>query len=364
MAKKDYYEVLGLSKSSEEKQIKKAYKRLAMKHHPDRNVVDKKAAEAKFKEIQEAYSVLSDSQKRVAYDQFGHAGVNGNSGFGSGSTFSSSGGFGDIFSDIFGQSSERSNDGADLRYDLEIGLKDVVLGTAVKIRVSKQDTCGTCSGTGARVGTKVKTCITCAGSGHIQTQQGFFAVQRTCHQCGGAGQKIESPCRVCRGSGVVKNLKTISVKIPAGVDNGNRICLSGEGEAGVRGGRKGDLYVQIHVKEHDIFEREGANLRCVVPVDFFTVALGGSIEVPTLQSKFKVKIPAGTQTGNLFRLRNKGVPILNSSAVGDIFCRIKVETPVNLSVKQRDLLQKFAESCGKKQHPESSSFLGKVKSFF
>ena len=365
MSKRDYYEVLGVEKGADQGQIKKAYKRLAMKHHPDRNTDNKEAAETKFKEIQEAYSVLSDAQKRQAYDQFGHAGVDGSAGgFGGGGNPFGAGGFGDIFGDIFGGGAKADNRGADLRYDLEIDLKQAVEGTTVKIRVPKNVACGTCSGTGAKPGTSIKTCATCGGSGQVQMQQGFFAVQSTCPQCSGTGQKIETPCTTCRGQGVVREQKTLSVKIPAGVDTGNRIRLSGEGEAGLRGAPAGDLYVQVHVKPHNIFQREGNDLYCEVPIDIVTAALGGSIEVPTLDSKLKIKVPAGTQTGKLFRLRGKGVPAIRHGASGDLLCQIKVETPVNLNKKQKAILQEFGETCGKKHHPETDSFFGKMKSFF
>ncbi len=361
MSQRDYYEVLGVNKNSDKKQIKKAYKRLAMKHHPDRNVDNKEAAEEKFKEIQKAYAILSDEQKRQAYDQFGHAGVNGNAGAGG----FGGGGFGDIFGDIFGGGQQQADTrGSDLRYDLEIGLKEAAEGTTVKIRIPKNEKCEPCSGTGAKPGTSVNTCPTCGGAGQVQMQQGFFAVQRPCPTCSGAGQKIESPCGSCRGQGVVRKQKTLSVKIPAGVDTGNRIRLTGEGEAGIRGAQSGDLYVEVHVKMHEIFQRDGNDLYCEVPIDFATAALGGAIEVPTLNSKLKLKIPSGTQTGKQFRLRGKGVTGIRHSSAGDLICQVKLETPVNLSKKQKDLLEEFSGSCSKKHHPESDSFFGKMKSFF
>ncbi len=367
MSQRDYYEVLGVEKSADHKQIKKAYKRLAMKHHPDRNTGNKANAEEKFKEIQKAYAILSDEQKRQAYDQFGHAGVDGSAGaggFGGGSPFGG-GGFGDIFGDIFGGSQQQpDNRGADLRYDLEIDLKDAAEGKTVKIRIPKNEKCDTCSGTGAKPGTSIKTCSACGGAGQVQMQQGFFAVQRPCPTCSGTGQKIESPCGSCRGQGVVRKQKTLSVKIPAGVDTGNRIRLGGEGEAGSRGGPSGDLYVQVHVKKHSIFQREGNDLYCEVPIDFATASLGGSIEVPTLDGKLKIKVPAGTQTGKLFRLRGKGITAIRHGGAGDLLCQVKIETPVNLSKEQKELLKEFSESCGKKHHPESDSFFGKMKSFF
>ena len=323
MSQRDYYEVLGVDKSADEAKVKKAYKRLAMKFHPDRNADDKATAETKFKEVRKAYDVISNPQKRQAYDQFGHAGVEQGAG-GGGNPFGG-GGFGDIFGDIFGGGrSTPDNRGSDLRYDLEIELTQAVKGDTVKIRVTKNDGCDTCDGTGAKPGTSVKTCVTCHGSGQVQMQQGFFAVQRPCHQCNGTGDQIESPCGTCRGQGVVRKQKTLSVKIPAGVDTGNRIRLSGEGEAGLRGGQTGDLYVQIHVKEHDIFQREGNDLYCEVPIDFATSALGGSIEVPTLDGKLKINIPAGTQSAKLFRLRGKGVPAIRHGGTGDLLCQVKI----------------------------------------
>ncbi|QKQ23839.1 molecular chaperone DnaJ [Candidatus Ruthia endofausta] len=359
MSQRDYYEVLGVAKNADAKQIKKAYKHLAMKHHPDRVKDDKASAEKKFKEIQKAYAILSDIQKRQTYDQFGHAGVNGNTGATGGS------GFGDIFGDIFGGGQQQPNNrGSDLRYDLEIDLKKAAQGTTVKVRIPKNETCDTCSGIGAKPGTSVKTCSICGGAGQVQVQQGFFAVQRPCSTCSGTGQRIESPCGTCRGQGVVRKQKTLSVKIPAGVDTGNRIRLSGEGEAGARGGPSGDLYVQVHVRKHAIFERKDNDLYCEVPIDFATATLGGSIEVPTLDNKLKIKVPAGTQTGKLFRLRSKGIIHLQRGGSGDLICQVKIETPVNLNKKQQDLLQEFSSSCGKKHHPESDSFFGKMKSFF
>ena len=368
MSQKDYYDVLGVDKSADKKQIKKAYKRLAMKHHPDRNTDDKEAAEKNFKEIQKAYAILSDDQKRQAYDQFGHAGVDGNAGaggFGGQNPFGG-GGFGDIFGDIFGGGGpqQADNRGSDLRYDLEIDLKEAAEGTTVKIRIPKNEKCEPCSGTGAKPGTSVKTCASCGGAGQVQMQQGFFAVQRPCPTCSGTGQKIESPCGSCRGQGVVRKQKTLSVKIPAGVDTGNRIRLGGEGEAGIRGGQSGDLYVEVHVKAHEFFQRDGNDLYCEVPIDFATASLGGSIEVPTLSSKLKIKIPAGTQTGKQFRLKGKGITAIRHGGTGDLICQVKLETPVNLSKKQKQLLEEFSGSCGKKHHPESDSFFGKMKSFF
>ncbi len=361
MPERDYYEVLGIAKSSDAKQIKKAYKRLAMKHHPDRNKDNKEESERVFKEIQKAYSVLYDEQKRQAYDQFGHAGVNGNAGA-SGNSFS--GGFGDIFGDIFGGGRRQvDNRGSDLRYDLEINLKEAAEGKAVKIRIPKHEKCNTCHGSGSKPGTSAKTCGTCQGAGQVHMQQGPFSVQQSCPQCSGTGQMIDSPCGDCHGKGVVRRQKTLSAKIPAGVDTGNRIRLTGEGEAGMRGGPNGDLYIEIHVKTHNIFERHDNNLYCTVPIDFASATLGGSIEVPTLNGKLKIKIPEGTQTDRQFRLKGKGITGLQGSGTGDLICQIKIETPVNLNKKQKELLQEFSRTCGKKQHPESNSFFGKMKSF-
>lgn len=364
MPKRDYYEVLGVDKNTDIGQIKKAYKRLAMKHHPDRNADNKADSEKKFKEIQNAYAVLSDEQKRGAYDQFGHAGVDAAAGFAGGSSPFSGGGFGDIFGDIFGGNAQQENRGADLRYDLEIDLKQAAEGTTIKIRIPKHDICEPCNGSGAKPGSSIKTCPTCNGHGQVQMQQGFFAVQRPCLECSGSGQKIQSPCTTCHGHGIVKKQKTLSVKIPAGVDNGNRIRLRSEGDAGIRGGVNGDLFVQIHVKKHSIFQRQDHDLYCEVPIDFITATLGGTIEVPTLNNKLKIKVPAGTQTGKLFRLKGKGVQVLNQRSSGDLLCQVKIETPVNLNKKQTDLLAQFSSSCGKKQLPESSSFFAKMKSFF
>jgi len=367
VAERDYYEVLGITKGEDAKAIKKAYKRLAMKHHPDRNKDNKEAAEKTFKEIQKAYSVLSDAEKRQAYDQFGHAGVNGSAAGGGGNPFGGGGGFGDIFGDIFGggRQQQANNQGSDLRYDLEIDLKEATEGKTVKIRIPKGEKCNTCHGSGAKPGTSAKTCGTCRGAGQVRMQQGPFAVQQPCPQCKGVGQVIDSPCGDCNGKGIVRRQKTLSVKIPAGVDTGNRIRVTGEGEAGQRGGPSGDLYVEIHVRAHNIFERHGNDLYCSVPIDFAVAALGGTVEVPTLTSKLKLKIPEGTQTGRQFRLKGKGVTILQGGgAMGDLICQVQIETPINLSSKQKKLLEEFSGSCGKKQHPESDSFLGKMKSFF
>lgn len=365
MSKKDYYEVLGVDHNAEKQVIKKAYKRMAMKHHPDRNPNDKEAAENKFKEIQEAYSILSNPEKRQSYDQFGHGNVNGGfeqSPFGD-NPFS---GFGDIFGDIFsGAGSAKQNfRGNDLQYDMEISLPDAISGAVIKIRIPRMDTCETCKGSGAKPSTPVNTCGTCKGSGTIHIQQGFFAVQKNCAVCDGSGQVIEQKCTTCHGAGAVENQKTLSIKIPAGVDTGNRIKLTGEGEAGTRGAPHGDLYVKIYIKDHSIFSRTGKDLYCEVPIDIGTATLGGKLQVPTINSQLEITIPPGTQTGKTFRLRERGAPDLNNGQSGDILCKVKVETPVNLNKEQEELLRSFSVSCGHNHHPESKTFFDKMKSFF
>jgi len=371
MSKRDYYEVLGVAKNVSEAELKKAFKRLAMKYHPDRNP-DDADAEEKFKEAKEAYDVLSDAQKRAAYDQFGHAGVQGGGGFGQG--FGAGGAnfsdiFGDVFGDIFGTGrgggSSRARRGADLRYNLDLNLEEAVKGTTVKIRVPSSVECGECGGSGARKGTSVTTCTTCNGIGQVRMQQGFFSLQQTCPKCRGSGQIITDPCPNCHGQGKVQEQKTLSVKIPAGVDNGDRIRLSGEGEAGERGAQPGDLYVQVSIKPHPIFERDENDLFCDVPIGFVTAALGGELEVPTLEGRVKLKIPAETQTGKLFRLKGKGVKSVRGGLPGDLICRITVETPVRLSAKQKELLQEFESSLTNngKHSPRESSWLDGVKKF-
>lgn len=377
MSKRDYYEVLGVARNASAAELKKAYRRLAMKYHPDRNTGDEAAeAEQKFKEAKEAYEVLSDEQKRAAYDQFGHAGVSGTGagggpgGFGAGgASFSDifSEAFGDIFGGGRGGGGPRVNRGSDLRYDLELSLEDAVSGSDVKVRIPTLVSCTSCGGSGAKEGSSVKTCATCQGAGQVRMQQGFFAVQQTCPSCHGKGTVIEDPCPDCRGHGRVQEHKTLSVKVPAGVDTGDRIRLAGEGEAGENGGPPGDLYVQIRVKSHPIFERDDADLYCEVPIPFTTAALGGELEVPTLEGKVKLKIPGGTQTGKMFRMRGKGVKPVRGSAVGDLLCRVIVETPVNLHEEQKELLRKLDESLqggGSKHSPHASSWLDKAKSFF
>ncbi|MBI3187542.1 MAG: molecular chaperone DnaJ, partial [Gammaproteobacteria bacterium] len=349
MSKRDYYEVLGVSRDVNEADLKKAYRRLAMKFHPDRNTEDK-GAEDKFKEAKEAYDVLSDAQKRAAYDQYGHAGVDpsaaaGAGGFGGGANFNDI--FGDVFGDIFGggaRSRSRAYRGSDLRYNMELSLEEAVAGTTVKIKIPTLVACKTCHGSGAKKGSQATTCTTCGGTGQVRIQQGFFSVQQTCPHCHGAGKMIKDPCHDCHGQGRVEERKTLSVKVPPGVDNGDRIRLSGEGEAGENGGPPGDLYVQIHVKPHPIFERDGSNLLCQVPISVATAALGGELEVPTLNGRVMLKIPSETQTGKLFRIKGKGVAPVRGGGAGDLICKVIVETPVKLTAKQKELLRELESS--------------------
>ncbi|MBT9432433.1 molecular chaperone DnaJ [Candidatus Sodalis endolongispinus] len=369
MAKSDYYEILGVSREAEEREIKKAYKRLAMKFHPDRNPGNAEA-EAKFKEIKEAYEVLTDAQKRAAYDQYGHAafeqGGMGGGGAG-GADFSDI--FGDVFGDIFGGGRrQRASRGADLRYNMELSLEEAVRGVTREIRIPTLEECDVCHGSGAKPGTSAVTCPTCHGQGQVQMRQGFFAVQQTCPTCQGQGKIIKDPCTKCHGHGRVEKSKTLSVKIPAGVDTGDRIRLTGEGEAGEHGAAAGDLYVQVQVRKHPIFEREENNLYCEVPINFAMAALGGEIEVPTLDGRVKLKVPAETQTGKLFRMRGKGVKSVRGGQQGDLLCRVVVETPVKLNERQKQLLRELEESfggpSGDQNSPRSKSFLDGVKKFF
>lgn len=372
--KKDYYEVLGVNKDASEEEIKKSYRKLAMKYHPDRNP-DNPNAEEHFKEAKEAYEMLSNDQKRAAYDQYGHAGVEqgaGAGGFG-GAGFGDA--FGDIFGDIFGggrQGGGQRNNvyrGADLRYNMEISLEDAAKGTETKIRIPVQAACETCKGTGAKTGKSPVTCSTCGGHGQVRMQQGFFSVQQTCPKCHGSGKiiKDEDKCGTCHGAGRQKINKTLSVKISAGVDEGDRIRLTGEGEAGVNGGPTGDLYVVVHLKQHEIFQRDGGNLHCEMPISFSTAAIGGEIEVPTLGGSAKMKIPAETQTGGVFRLKGKGIKPLRQSEAGDLMVHVVVETPVKLTEKQKELLREFeisTQADSGKHSPRNKSWMDKVKGFF
>lgn len=374
--KKDYYEVLGVNKDASDEEIKKSYRKLAMKYHPDRNP-DNPKAEEQFKEAKEAYETLSDDQKRAAYDQYGHAAFEHGGGGGGAAGFGGAGfgdAFGDIFGDIFGgarQGGQRNNvyRGADLRYNMEISLEDAAKGTETKIRIPVQAACETCKGTGAKAGKSPVTCTTCAGHGQVRMQQGFFSVQQTCPKCHGSGKiiKDEDKCGTCHGAGRQKINKTLSVKIPAGVDEGDRIRLTGEGEAGVNGGPTGDLYVVVHLKQHEIFQRDGGNLHCEMPISFSTAAIGGEIEVPTLGGSAKMKIPAETQTGGVFRLKGKGIKPLRQSDYGDLMVHVVVETPVKLTEKQKDLLREFeisTQADSGKHSPRNKSWVDKVKDFF
>ncbi len=369
MSKRDYYEILGVSKSADAKEIKKAYRRVAMKYHPDRNP-DAPDAEDKFKEASEAYEILSNDEKKSAYDQYGHAGVDpsmGGGGFGGGN-FSDI--FGDVFGDIFGGGGRGRGGpqrGSDLRYTLDISLEDAVKGTTIEIRVPTLAGCEECNGSGAKKGTSATSCGTCGGAGQVRMQQGLFQVQQTCPTCRGRGKSINDPCTKCHGQGRIEQTKTLSVKVPPGVDTGDRIRLSGEGEAGPEGGPSGDLFVQMSVKQHPIFERDGKHLYCEIPITFADAALGGELDVPTLDGRVKLKIPAETQTGKLFRLRGKGVKPVRGGSVGDLMCRAVVETPVNLSKQQKKLLREMAEDMGesdKSHSPKQHSWFEGVKTFF
>lgn len=368
MAKRDYYEVLGASRNADEAELKKAYRRLAMKFHPDRNAGDP-TAEASFKEVKEAFEVLTDQRKRAAYDQFGHAGVDPSAAAGAGSA-----GFSDIFDSVFGdifgaggRQGNRAYRGADLRYDLELSLEEAVRGTEVKIRVPTVIVCESCEGSGSRSRAAPETCTTCNGVGQVRMQQGFFSVQQACPGCRGKGKTVRDPCGACGGTGKGRGHKTIAVKVPAGVDNGDRIRLGAEGEAGQNGGPSGDLYVNVVVREHAIFTREGNDLFSEVPIDFVTAALGGEIEVPTLAGRVVLKVPPETQSGKMFRLRGKGVRSVRGGAVGDLICRTTIETPVSLNKQQKDLLSAFGDSlsdASERHSPRASSWLDGVKKFF
>ena len=375
--KRDYYETLGVPKNASEDEIKKAYRKLAMKHHPDRNHGDtSKDAEAKFKEVKEAYEMLSDGQKRAAYDQYGHAGVDPNMRGGPGAEgfggFAEA--FGDIFGDVFGgggrgrtSSGRQVFRGSDLSYAMEITLEEAAEGKTTEIRIPTWDECDTCHGSGAKPGTKPITCTTCHGAGAVQMRQGFFSVQQTCPTCHGSGKIIPEPCTVCHGQGKIKRNKTLEVKIRAGIDDGQRMRVTGSGEPGVNGGPPGDLYIEIRLKKHEIFERDGDNLHCVVPVSMTTAALGGEINVPTLKGAAAIDIPEGTQSGKQFRLRGKGIKGVNSSYPGDLYCHVRVETPVKLTEHQRKVLKELDESLrkgGDKHSPTDKGWFDKAKEFF
>jgi molecular chaperone DnaJ len=369
MSKRDYYEVLGVAKGASEADLKAAFRKLAMKYHPDRNPGDTQC-EHQFKEINEAYEVLKDGDKRAAYDRYGHAAFeHGGGGAGFGNEFASS--FADIFDDLFGMSGGRRGRGsgrergADLRYNLEISLQDAYSGKTAQIRIPTPVTCEACSGTGAKPGTKPKTCATCSGQGKIRHAQGFFTLERTCPSCQGRGQVIETPCPSCSGSGRVARDRTLSVNIPAGVEDGTRIRLAGEGEAGVRGGPAGDLYIFLSLSTHGFFQRDGADLHCRAPISMVTAALGGEFEVPTIDgSKTRVKVPEGTQSGRRFRLQGKGMPVLRSKQTGDMYVQIVVETPQKLTKRQKELLAEFEKLSSNDTQPESVGFFSRVKEFF
>lgn len=369
MSKQDFYEVLGVSREASKDELKKAYRRLAMKYHPDRSP-DDEAAEARFKEAKEAYEVLNDPQKRAAYDQFGHAGVDQSAG-GAGGQGGFSDIFGDVFGDIFGRSGTRRSSqvfrGADLRYRLDLDLEQAVFGDEVTLDIPTYVGCDHCSGSGSEPGSSPETCDTCGGHGQVRMQQGFFSVQQTCPKCRGKGKMITDPCGPCHGQGRIQKTKHLSVKIPAGVDDGDRVRLSGEGEAGENGGPAGDLYVEVQVKPHDIFQRDESNLTCDIPISFATAALGDSIEVPTLGGEVSLKIPSETQSGRVFRLRGKGVKGVRGGPVGDLFCRVHVETPVNLTKEQKQLIDKLNASLvenNKKHSPKGRTWLDGVRRFF
>jgi molecular chaperone DnaJ len=378
MAKRDYYEILGVKRSATEVEVKGAYRNLAKEFHPDRNAGDKEA-ERRFKEVNEAYEALKDPQKRAAYDQFGHAafegGMGGRGPGGFGPDFASS--MSDIFDDLFGdfmgggrrgQGQGRGRTGreagADLRYNLEITLHEAFVGKTAQIRVPASVKCETCAGTGAKPGTKPKICATCGGMGKVRASQGFFTIERTCPVCQGRGETIDDPCPDCAGAGRVQKERTLSVNIPAGVEDGTRIRLAGEGEAGLRGGTPGDLYIFLSIKPHEFFQRDGADIFCKVPISMTTAALGGQIEVPTLEGTTRVKIPEGTESRKQFRLRGKGMPVLRAKVTGDMYIEVDVETPKNLTRRQRELLEEFERASHKETSPESAGFFSRVKEFF
>ena len=373
--KRDFYEVLGVPKNASDDEIKKSYRKLAMKFHPDRNQGDA-SAEVKFKEAKEAYEMLSDAEKRAAYDQFGHAGVDPNMrgpGAGAGGFGGFGESFGDIFGDIFGQTRRQQTGGRqvfrgnDLSYAMEVSLEEAAAGKESEIRIPSFDECDTCHGTGAKAGTSPKTCGTCQGQGVVQLRQGFFSVQQNCPHCRGTGKIITDPCTPCHGQGKIKRQKTLEIKIPAGIDDGMRIRSTGNGEPGTNGGPPGDLYIEIRIKKHDVFQRDGDDLHCAVPISFTTAALGGEISVPTLSGEAAIDLPEGTQTGKQFRLRGKGIKGVRASFPGDLYCHITVETPVKLTEHQRKLLKELDESLkkgGDKHSPSEAGWADKLKNLF
>jgi molecular chaperone DnaJ len=380
MAKRDYYEILGVAKNASDEDIKKAYRKLAMKHHPDRNQGDGKKSEERFKEAKEAYEMLSDPQKRAAYDQYGHAGVDPNAGFRGGPGAEGFGGFAEAFGDIFGDifsggaaggarraGGQQVYRGSDLSYAMEITLEEAAHGKESQIRIPSWEQCETCSGSGAKPGTSAKTCPTCSGAGTVHLRQGFFSIQQTCPHCHGTGKIIPEPCAICGGQGKVKKTKTLEVKIPAGINEGMRIRSAGNGEPGMNGGPSGDLYIEIRIKQHEVFERDGDDLHCTVPVGLTTAALGGSIAVPTLGGNAEIELPEGTQHGKTFRLRGKGIKGVRSSYPGDLYCHVSVETPVKLTEHQRKLMKELDESLkkgGERHSPGSASWTDRVKDLF
>ncbi|MBS9721701.1 molecular chaperone DnaJ [Tianweitania sp. BSSL-BM11] len=373
MTKADYYDMLGVQKGADEKELKSAFRKLAMQYHPDRNPGNAEA-ERKFKEIGEAYECLKDPQKRAAYDRFGHAAFENGMGGGRAGGFGAAGGFSDIFEDIFGEmmgggrqrrSPNGRERGSDLRYNMEISLGEAFTGKTAEVRVPSSITCDECGGSGAKPGTQPVTCSMCSGTGRVRAAQGFFSVERTCPQCQGRGQTIKDPCPKCAGQGRLVEERSLSVNIPAGIEDGTRIRLSGEGEAGMRGGPSGDLYIFLSVKPHEFFQRDGADLYCKVPISMTTAALGGQFEVTTLDgTQTRVKVPEGTQNGRQFRLRSKGMPVLRQATVGDLYIQVDIETPQNLSRRQRELLEEFQQLSSKENSPESSGFFSRMKDFF
>jgi len=371
-SKRDYYEVLGVPKNASDDEIKKAYRKLAMKYHPDRNQGDA-TAETKFKEVKEAYEMLSDAEKRQAYDQFGHAGVDPNVRGGPGGAGGFADAFGDIFGDIFGQARRGGGGGRqvyrgnDLSYAMEITLEEAAEGKLSQIRIPSWESCDPCGGSGAKPGTSAETCGTCHGSGQVQLRQGFFSVQQTCPQCRGAGKVIKDPCTSCHGQGKVRTHKTLEINIPAGIDDGMRIRSAGNGEPGLNGGPPGDLFIEIRLKKHELFERDGDDLHCEVSIPMTTAALGGEVEVPTLKGSVTIDLPEGTQSGKQFRLRSQGVKGVRSGSTGDLYCHVKVETPVKLTEHQRKLLKELDDSLrkgGQKHSPSDKGWTDRIRDFF